>query len=97
MIDLMLDYLSLSLKHGRGVLMIWNLGRAPIIKIATNRIRYKVEGVTLGVVTLVMESSQGLDPWTNGSKGLIQTMAQSQDPRTVRMRTLQMKGVGEPL
>ena len=93
MIDLMLDHLSLSLKNRRGILMIWDLRRTPVIKVATDQIRYEVERVTLSVVTLIMKRSQGLDPWTDGSKGLIQAVPGSQNPRTVGMRTLQMEGV----
>ena len=48
--------------------MIRDLRRAPVIKVAADRIGYEVEGITLGVVTLVMKGSQGLDPWTDESK-----------------------------
>ena len=97
MIDLMLNNLSLSFKYRTGVLMIRDLWRTPIVKIAIDWIRYKVKRVGLGVVTLVVERSQGLDPWTDGSEGLFQLMTWSQNPRTVGVRTFQMKGVGEPL
>ena len=97
MIDFVLNDLRLSLKNERGILMIRDLGRTPVVEITADRIRYKVERVALGVVTLVMKHSQGVDPWTNRSKGLIQTMTRSQDPRAIWVRALQVKGVRKPL
>ena len=76
--------------------MIGNLWRAPIIKIAADRERYEIEGVAFGVATLVMESSQGLDPWIDGSKSLLYPMTRSQNPWTVWVRAVQMEGVREP-
>ena len=77
MIDFMLNNLSLSLKDRAGILMIRNLGRANLAKVTTDWIRDKVEGIALSMMSLVMEHSQGLDPWTDRSKGLIQTMPRS--------------------
>ena len=93
MIDLVLNDLNLSLEDGAGILMVRDIWWANLIQVTTNQIRNKVEGVTLGVVTLAVECSKGLDPWTDGSKGLVQTMPRSQNPRTVGMGTLQMEGV----
>ena len=97
MIDLVLNDLSLSLEDGWSVLMIGDLRRTPIVKVATNGIRYEVKGATLGMVTLIMKCSQRLDPWADRSEGLIETVTWSQNPRTIWVRTLQVEGVREPL
>ena len=88
MIGLMLNNLNLSLENGAGICVIRNLWRASLSKVPTNGIRYKVEGVTLGMVTFIMESSLRLDPGADRSKSLMHTMTWSQNPSTTRMRTL---------
>ena len=97
MINLMLNNLGLSLKDGAGILMIGNLWRAPIIEIVTDWIGNEIERVAFGVATLVMKSSQGLDPWIDRSESLLHPMTRSQNPWTIGVRTVEMEGVCEPL
>ena len=77
MIDLVLNNLGLSLKDRTSILMIRDLWRIPVIEVAANGIRNKVERVAFSVMTLVMESSQGLNPWIDRSEGLLHSMARS--------------------
>ena len=97
MINLVLNDLGLSLKNRTGVLMIWNLWRTPVIEIATDWIRYEVKGVAFSVATLIVERSQGLDPWIDRSKGLLHLVTRSQNPWTVGVRAVEMEGVGKSL